>query len=88
MNEIIIGIIGIIGGSTGQYFLSTFFLSKKDERSSDQEFIDTLIQRVYNLEGRTDELSKQLTTLMSENAVLRVELAHIQKENRELKKRV
>lgn len=83
-----IAILSIIGGATGQYLLSTFIMPKKEKRDADQEFIDTLIQRVSHLEGRTDELSKQLTNVMTENAMLKVELDYMKKENHELKKKI
>jgi hypothetical protein len=85
MNEIIINILLIVGGATGQFLLSTVLIPKKDKKEADQTFIDTLIQRVSNLEGRLDEQSKQLTTVMEENARLKVEMEYLRKENEELK---
>lgn len=84
--QIWIGLIGLLGGSAAQHLISTKFMAKKEKRDADQEFIDTLLQRIYNLEGRLDELSKQLTSVMTENAMLKVELDYIKKENKELKK--
>jgi predicted nuclease with TOPRIM domain len=88
MNEIIVNILLIIGGATGQYILSAFMIPKKEKRDADQEFIDVLIQRISNLEGRMDEQSKQLTNVMTENAMLKVELDYLKKENAILKKKM
>lgn len=86
MNEIIINILLIISGATGQYFLSAFIMPKKDQKDADKQFIDTLIQRVTILEGRIEEQSKQLTNVMTENAMLKVELGYLRKEKDELQK--
>ena len=86
MNELIIALIGLGSGATGQYIISTFKMPKKEEKDADKQFIDTLIQRISHLEGRMDEQSKQLTCVMQENAMLKVELEYLKKENEELKK--
>jgi regulator of replication initiation timing len=75
----------VVGGATGQYFLSTIKMPKKDQKDADQHFIETLIQRISNLEGRIEEQSKQLTSVMEENARLKVEMEYLRKENEELK---
>lgn len=86
MNEIIINFLMVIGGATGQYIISTLKMPKKDQKESEQQFIDTLLQRVSILEGRIEEQSKQLTCVMQENAMLKVELEYLRKENEQLKK--
>lgn len=86
MNEILINLLMVVGGATGQYIISTIKMPKKDQKEADQQFIDTLIQRISNLEGRLDEQSKQLTCVMEENARLKIELEYLKKENEELKK--
>jgi predicted RNase H-like nuclease (RuvC/YqgF family) len=83
--EVWIAIISLIGGGLGQWILSTFLLPKKDKKEADQQFIETLIQRVSTLEGRIEEQSKQLTTVMEENARLKVEMEYLKKENEELR---
>ena len=85
MNDIITNILLIVGGATGQFILSSFLIPKKEKREADQQFIDTLMTRIANLEGRMDEQSKQLTNVMTENAMLKVELDYLRKENQELK---
>ena len=85
MNEIIINILLVISGATGQYIISAFLIPRKDEKEADKAFIDTLLLRIANLEGRMDEQSKQLTTVMTENAMLKVELDYLRRENKELK---
>lgn len=85
MNEIIIAVIGLLGGGTLQYLISTKFMPKKDEKESDAHFIDTLIQRVTLLEGRIEQLSAQISSLMASNATLSVELNYIKEENIQLK---
>lgn len=85
MNEIIINILLVISGATGQYIISAFLIPRKDEKEADKAFIDTLLLRIANLEGRMDEQSKQLTTVMTENAMLKVELDYLRRENQELK---
>lgn len=85
MNEIIVNILLVIGGATGQFIISTFKMPKKDQKEADQQFIETLIQRVSNLEGRIEEQSKQLTSVMEENARLKVEMEYLRRENEELK---
>lgn len=86
MNELIIALIGLVSGVTGQYIISTFKMPKKEEKDADKQFIDTLIQRVSHLEGRLHQVSKQLTTVMTENAMLKVEMEFLKKENEQLKK--
>lgn len=85
MNEIIINLLLIIGGATGQFILSAFILPKKDKKDADAQFIETLISRVTLLEGRIEEQSKQVSNLMASNATLSVELNFIRQENDELK---
>ena len=85
MNEVIINILLIIGGATGQFILSAFILPKKDKKDADAQFIETLISRVGLLEGRIEEQSKQIQNLMASNATLSVELNFIRQENEELK---
>lgn len=85
MENVFVNILLVLGGATGQFLLSTLLMPKKDKREADQHFIDTLIQRVSNLEGRLDEQSKQLTCVMEENARLKIELEYLKKENEELK---
>lgn len=86
MNEIIVNLLMLLGGATAQYVISTFKMPKKEEKDADKQFIDTLIQRVSHLEGRLDEVSKQLTTVMTENAMLKVEMEFLKRENEQLKK--
>lgn len=86
MNELFIALIGLVSGATGQYIISTFKMPKKEEKDADKQFIDTLIERVSHLEGRLDEVSKQLTNVMTENAMLKVEMDFLKRENEELKK--
>lgn len=86
MNELIIALIGLVSGATGQYIISTFKMPKKEEKDADKQFIDTLIQRVSHLEGRLDEVSKQLTTVMTENAMLKEDIKFLRRENEQLKK--
>lgn len=88
LTQIIIAIISLIGGGFGWQIVSTFLMPKKDEKEADKAFIDTLIQRVAHLEGRMDEQSKQLTQVMTENAMLKVELDFLRKENQELKEQL
>ncbi len=85
MNEILVNLLMVVGGATGQYIISTIKMPKKDQKEADKQFIDTLIQRVSNLEGRLDEQSKQLTSVMEENARLKIELEYLKKENDELR---
>lgn len=84
-NELIIAIIAFLGGSVGQYIISSFLMPKKDQKEADQTFIETLIQRISSLEGRIEEQSKQLTTVMEENARLKVEMEYLKKENEVLR---
>lgn len=84
MNEIIINILLVIGGATGQFLLSAFVIPKKDQKDQEQAFIETLIERVSSLEGRITEQSVQLTIVMEENARLKVEMEYLRKENTEL----
>lgn len=84
-SELWIAIFSFLGGSVGQYIVSSFLLPKKDKKEADQQFIDTLIQRITLLEGRLEEQSKQLTTVMEENARLKVEMEYLRKENEELR---
>jgi hypothetical protein len=81
MNEIMLNILLILSGATGQYVLSAFLIPKKDQRDADKQFIDTLIQRIGMLEGSVDLMSKQITTIMTENATLKVEMDYLRKEN-------
>ena len=81
MNEIIVNILLVIGGATGQFILSAFIIPKKDKRESDQQFIDTLIERIGHLEGKIDILSTQLNEVMRENERLKVEMSHLTKKN-------
>jgi predicted RNase H-like nuclease (RuvC/YqgF family) len=88
MNEIIIALIGLAGGGLGQYIISGKLMPKKERKEADQQFIETLLQRISNLEGRLDEQSKQLTMVMEENARLKVEMEYLRKENESYKKQI
>jgi predicted RNase H-like nuclease (RuvC/YqgF family) len=84
--SVIIAIISAISGGFGWQIISAFVLPKKDEKEADKAFIDTLIQRITMLEGRLEEQSKQLTSVMEENARLKVEMEYLRRENDELRK--
>jgi hypothetical protein len=84
-NEIIIAILSLIGGGFGQWILSTKIMPKKEKKEFDQQFIETLMERVNILEGRLLEQSAQLTCVMEENARLKVEMEYLKKENEELR---
>lgn len=82
--EVIVGIVAALGGGLGQYIFSSFVMPKKEVKEADKAFIDTLIQRVSFLEGKLDVLTVQINELIKENAILKVELEHLRKENTEL----
>jgi hypothetical protein len=86
INQIIIALISLFSGGLGQYMISTKLMPKKEQKDADQNFINTLIQRVSLLEGRIEEQSAQIANLMASNATLLVELNYMKVENESLKK--
>jgi predicted nuclease with TOPRIM domain len=83
--NIIINILSVIGGGFGWQILSTFVMPKKEKRDADQNFIDTLLDRITHLEARLDEQSKQIQIIIQENASLKIEMNYLIKENTKLK---
>jgi hypothetical protein len=82
---IIVALISAVSGGLGWNIISTLVMPKKDEKEADKLFIDQLMSRMTTLEGRIEEQSKQLTTVMEENARLKVEMEYLRKENDLLK---
>jgi hypothetical protein len=82
---IIIALISAVSGGFGWNIISTLVMPKKDEKEADKLFIDQLMTRMTHLEGRAEEMSKQLTSVMEENARLKVEMEYLRKENDLLK---
>lgn len=80
MNEIIIALIGVFGGSLGQYIISTKLIPKKEKKEADQVFIDTLMDRITVLEGRIDQQTIVIKDLIKENAELKAELEYLKKD--------
>jgi hypothetical protein len=80
-----IALISAVSGGFGWNIISTLVMPKKDEKEADKAFIDQLISRVTLLEGRMEEQSKQLISVMEENARLKVEMEYLRKENETLK---
>lgn len=75
------------GGGIGIWKAVEYFLiPKKDQKDFDQKFIEQLIGRVNNLEGRIDEQNKMLLEVMRENAELKLKNTLLQEEINDLKK--
>lgn len=85
LTQITIAIISLLGGGVIWNIYSTIKMPKKEEREADQQFIQTLLDRVNKLEARIEEQSKQISNLMASNATLSVELNYIKAENEDLK---
>lgn len=79
--EIITAIIGAISGGFGWNLISTKIMPKKEQKESEQNFIETLLDRIKNLEGRLDLLTAQCQAVMEKNATLVVEMNYLMKEN-------
>lgn len=88
MNDIWSLLIGGGGGIGIWKAVEYFVIPRKDKKDFDQKFIEQLIGRVNNLEGRIDEQNKMLLQVMKENAELTLRNTLLQDEIKELKQTI